>query len=331
MVSCPSPQDATSFYRGMGPMLMLEKQYPEVELIIGPQDAKDYDWQFLRRVDLLFFQRPCIPIHQKIMERAIQNKIPIWVDFDDDLLSVPKDNPTSGVYNTHAVATSVINCLKLATIVTTSTKHLKAKFSQFNPNIEVVPNALDETLFKPLEIKPRSERRPTILWRGSTSHLGDLLTYQKAMKDIMRAHPKWFWLFMGYEPWFLTQDMTPGSYGVAPWAGHMEYFELLQKVAAPVSIVPLKDNEFNRAKSNIAWIESTLAGSAVLCPDWEEWQRPGAVNYKDPDHFLDLLDRMLTEKIDTEECRTKSWADIETNLFLSKTNELRYNIAKRFA
>jgi hypothetical protein len=44
--------------------------------------------------------------------------------------------------------------------------------------------------------------------------------------------------------------------------------------------VPLVDNEFNRAKSNIAWLEGTWAGAKTIASDLPEFNKPGVTVYK---------------------------------------------------
>jgi hypothetical protein len=44
-------------------------------------------------------------------------------------------------------------------------------------------------------------------------------------------------------------------------------------------MVPLHVSDFNRAKSNIGWIEAVHAGAITVAPDFQEWRRPGVINY----------------------------------------------------
>ena len=74
-----------------------------------------------------------------------------------------------------------------------------------------------------------------------------------------------------------------------------------------LAVVPLKDNLFNHAKSNLAWIEATCAGAMTLAPDWPEWRRPGVSNYESPLNFKKLLRERL------EACRSAA-ASVYTHL-----------------
>lgn len=170
------------------------------------------------------------------------------------------------------------------------------------------------------------DRQKVIVWRGSHTHVRDLMYYAADILTLHDQHPDWKWFFLGYEPFFITEKMRPESYGTAPFAGHMEYFNLLQKLQAPIHIVPLPKNQFNESKSNIAWIEGTLAGSAVLCPDFKEWNVSGAQPYQE-NSFIKNLGMLMAAKDDYPEylegLQEQSWQTVLNHLTLTKVNAIR--------
>ena len=112
-----------------------------------------------------------------------------------------------------------------------------------------------------------------------------------------------------------------------------QYFNYLSKINGKISIVHLshrpEEIDFNKSKSNIAWIESTYAGLAVLAPDWPEWRRPGIVNYTDKEDFRQKLTSMMKGEYNLESLRQASWKYIREELTLEKTNEIRYDLIKQ--
>lgn len=329
LVASPEPSDATSMYRAFGPMHRLVNKYTDVEIIRGGIDAKDYNWDTLMGVDVLFFQRPALPLHAQIIQLALTLGIPVWIDYDDDLMSVPKENPCAEQYNKPEIQHTIKRCLKLATYVSVSTEKLKEKFSEFNSNIEVIPNALDDTLFQMVKAPENTEK--VIFWRGSHTHQGDLMAYKDEILQVAEENPDWKWYFLGYEPWFLTEKMKPGSYGVAPWASHMDYFGLIQRLRPQILMVPLKFDEFNHGKSHIAWLEGTLAGAAVLGPDFTEWDRPGCMTYNSHFEFKDRLTDLIQQPGTRNGLRLVSKDTIEAKYLLSQTNVQRYQAILKLA
>lgn len=332
LMASPGLADSTSFYRAAGPLYTLERQYPgEIEITTGGTNANEYEWPALRRADILFFQRPSIPAHVKIIESAIAHGLPVWIDYDDDLLSVPRENPCHAQYSNPHAQQSILACLKLATFVSVSTQKLKDKYQVFNKSIEVIPNALDDTLFSNRDVPHPETRQKVVFWRGSNTHMGDLIAYQSEILEVYEKNPGWQWFFLGYDPWFLTEKMKPGTFGVAPWASHIEYFRLIQQVQPQVLMVPLKFDEFNEAKSHIAWLEGTLAGSAVLGPEFDEWKRKGCNTYENPAQFKSYLQMLLDTPELRSGCREASRQEIDEHYLLTHVNQQRYNAAKHLA
>lgn len=86
------------------------------------------------------------------------------------------------------------------------------------------------------------------------------------------------------------------------------YIKNLCHLAPEIHIVPLEFNEFNNCKSNIAWIEATLAGAKVIASPANEFKDMGMMgnmrNLTEGDHKL-------------------SWEFIMDNLLLTSLNKLR--------
>ena len=50
--------------------------------------VNEVNWSSLAMNDAVYMQRPFTAGHAKIAELAVSNRIPLWVDYDDDLYSV---------------------------------------------------------------------------------------------------------------------------------------------------------------------------------------------------------------------------------------------------
>jgi hypothetical protein len=102
----------------------------------------------------------------------------------------------------------------------------------------------------------------------------------------------------------------------------IKYFKWLANTAPRIMMVPLADTAFNRCKSNIAWLEATGAGAAVLAPAWPEWG--SCYWYQGPDDFASVLESMLggTQDATWDASRTK----ILDTLTLAYVNVTRMNL-----
>lgn len=330
MVGCPGPADATSLYRAHGPLNWLEKDREDIELLLGSQNAQDYEWCYTERADILFFQRPSTPTHYKILEAAKSHNIPVWIDYDDDLTCVPQDNPASVVYNTPDAQKAMRLCLEIADHVTVSTEELKTRYSQYRNGkpITVIRNSINLKKYPFPEI--RKERQKVILWRGSNTHTGDLMEYADSILEIAKDYPDWKWYFIGYNPWFITDKMKPGAWATGRWTGHQDYFGLIASHQAPILMVPLKDNAFNQAKSHIAWIEGIWSGASVIAPGWGEWDHYNTKRYVGQKSFKGALKQAMhetTTNIDLARAEIRNFYSLE--VANDQRMEVIYNLLGR--
>lgn len=329
-VVCPSPRDATSLYRGVGPLANLTRSRDDLKM----QFIDNYDWTSASCSDVLFLQRPFQSKHVQMMEVAKLNNRPIWVDYDDDLFNVTPDNPTWEMYSDEHIKSCVAQCLEMADYVTFSTKYLetsmKAEFSKRSkrsfPQSMVIPNAFDDEKYKR---QPRiAARSKLMVWRGSPTHVRDILAHSEAIVKCAKKHPDWTWLFIGYMPWMLYDHMPKGKMLWERTKDPIQYMHLIQDLQPDALFCPLWDSRFNKGKSNIAWIEGSFAGAACVVPDWDGWRNPGATTY-DPSNFENSLDFIMTQKDELRrELANSSWDYIQQELTLSKVNKLRGVVLK---
>lgn len=277
----PVPNDGTSVYRSWGAL-------PRIENIECIKAAGSIDWTSIMGVDGIFLQRAFTPEQVQIAHLAKQYKKPVWSEWDDDLFCVPKDNPTNGVYSQAGAKQNVESCARMSNLITVTTEALKAKWMAFNEHVHVVPNAIDFDLITPMATD--IPRNPLIVWRGSHTHVRDIQEHTEAILWAHEQFPQLSWCFFGYDPWWITEKMDPKRVRCVPFdASYPGYMGNLMKMRGAIQIVPLHDSEFNRAKSNISYLEGTVAGSVVLTPDWDEWKNTGAIHYNGKDGFKSKL------------------------------------------
>jgi glycosyltransferase involved in cell wall biosynthesis len=318
----PEISDGTSFYRAAGPLADIRKKFVDINIMSVGQ----YTEATMSFADIVFMQRPFIDQHVQQAAMAKARKIPLLIDYDDDLFSVGQDNFTADIYNQPGLQENIKKLCTMADCISVSTEALGKKIAKINPNVILVPNAVDTTLFKPMA--PEIGRNKTILWRGSHTHFKDLIVHKEAILDIYKKYPEWKWFFAGYNAWFITEHMHQDRCFYAPFINNARQFiELLQAQRAAIHLVPLFDSEFNRSKSNVSKLEASIAGSATLVPDWEEFRGGEAFRYKDPADFHAKLEEMINTPLETlGEMANKDWEWVEKERSLDVINKTRIGI-----
>ncbi len=317
----PMSKDATSFYRGAGPLGRLSRSLTNVNF----HAPSEWDWASLSGADMIFLQRPFTDSHRRVFEMAKDNDKKIWLDYDDLLFDVPSDNPTYFKYMNPKVSGDVKFMISNADVVTVSTKALAKIYGKLNKDVRVIPNALNPDLL--IHRKP-GERKRGILWRGSRTHQKDAFMLSPMILKVsnMEANASWMWHFIGDNLWFLTDRMPHHRTFVMEPMDVIDYHKHIDKLAPTAMMVPLHECDFNKSKSNIAWIEGTFAGAATLAPDWAEWQKPGVITYASREDFEVKLQGILNGEFDTKALVDMSWKYIMESLTLVQTNKLRLQV-----
>jgi hypothetical protein len=319
-VICPSSTDATSFYRGYGVMGHLRRICPQLNIV----QLSEINWATLTMVDAMFMQRPFTDGHLLMAKLTKRQGIPLWVDFDDALLFVPEANPTAKMYGDPRIRKNVAEIAAMADVMTVTTEHLAELMRPLCKDVRVIPNAFPDHLiaeFPPVAEPPLNR---LVMWRGSNTHRADLNLVAKQIVDASHKHRDWTWLFCGEAPWF-TDFMPRDAVTIAPPVDILEYFDLIAKCRPSLMLVPLVDDDFNRAKSNIAWLEGTYAGAAVLASHLPEFQRDGATTFRDATEFADNLSALLTSP-SLPALRQRSLNEMRDRWVLTKVNKQRADV-----
>lgn len=321
LTEMPGPTDGTQWYRGAGPLSAMSKQVRNLHI----EYRRDIDWGTLKSSDILFLLRPSTSRQLSYIQLAHDLGVKVWVDYDDYLLDLPKDNPAFGYFCNPEIQQNIQLCIAQADLVSVSTGKLLELFTQYNKNIRVIPNAIDDSLLRHMPKKPPN--KTIVLWRGTGTHQRDLMDFKDEIIRVSKKDESIKFTFVGYNPWFITEELPRSSLYFPP----VDLFQFNQALCAlrpKLTIVPLHDSDFNRSKSNIAALEGSMAGGAVLAPNWEEWQMPGVFNYDNKKHFGEFLEHALCEGEMVEDASKSTWNHISQHLLLSKVNEDRLQIMK---
>ena len=317
----PMPMSAVAYYRSIGTFSYLPKIQPNIQINLPSQIS----WSNLVGTDILYMERPQQDADLNALEIAKEFNVKIWVDYDDLLHEVPKYNPSYKFYTTTHVGKNIEKAIELADIVTVSTPKIKEYYEKFNPNIHIIENAHNDYQYQWEKVETTVD---AINWRGSATHRQDLLSVACEMFSLAEKYSDWAWTFIGNEVWYIT-DRIKNSFNLAE-CDIISYNKFIKDLKSGIQIVPLLWNEFNKAKSNIGWIEGTYAGSVTVAPNLGEFTKPGVCMYDDKaDSFAYYLEKCIKSKSFRQEKYIESFEYIAQNLMLSKVNKKRITIIEK--
>lgn len=321
----PNSLDGVSLYRHYGPMLELERK-GHVRLISMPDDSKQItNWQYFKKVDALFISRPARNFEFYLIKEAQKHGVPVWVDVDDNLFLVPDENDSFEYYSSEEAQTYLTFALKAADVVTVATQPLQLWLgSHFKISALVVPNALDDVW---VSRKRPFKKTRTVCWRGSKSHLSDLLFFESEIVELIDRNPDLQWKFYGMNPFFIARRFPKPPVKWFKLKNYVDFMQDLLDAEAFMNFVPLIPSEFNRTRSHNAWLETTLAGMVCLSPDWGDWHRKGIYNYLDRADFYKRFEALINEpESSLQNSHDRSWEQIQDLYLLSKVNRQRLEI-----
>lgn len=168
--------------------------------------------------------------------------------------------------------------LQEADAITTTTLYLKnslAEISGREDNIHVLPNAIDFTQWKPLNISVR-EKLPGKFrfgWAVSHAHKGDFLMMRDTLKTFLARHSDAIFVVIGDVGMELKTVIPEAQLEWHPfsdlWEGH--YPMRMAMLGLDCGIAPLVDNEFNKCKSPLKFEEYTAFGWPTIAQNMEPY------------------------------------------------------------
>lgn len=317
LIITPNTIDTTSFYRAWGVFPNIARTMGDINLITDK--GKSMSWVDIGQMDLIYMHRPYTIEQYNFAQYAKEMKVPLWVDFDDDLTSIPEWMSFYNLYMQETTQKIIAGIISMADVVTTSTQALANRFTKLNTMIQVIPNALNDDIFSTDQL-PYSEKK-VVLWRGSETHHMDLMHFTEAIASCV-TREEWEWMYFGFNPWFLPKTKH------IPVMDPVMYFRTMKSIHPAVMFVPLIKDTFNQCKSNINWLEATMSGSIALVPDWEVWDVPGVFRYEDTKTFGVELQYLMSGEsyFVRKQSYQASWDYIKDNLLLSIVNKQRVQL-----
>lgn len=187
---------------------------------------------------------------------------------------------------------------KKADMVTCTTDELAEEFKKINPNTVVLPNLITPEWFPNIPNWDKKEVR--IGWQGGASHYEDLFFIQPVIERILKKHDNVKFVFFGdmrFKGLFKSCDQNKIEFH--HWVSHEVYPYKLSLLNCDIGLCPLIDNEFNRAKSAIKWMEYSMVNMASVAPNIPPYSKvikdgeTGLLCSENENQWEDAIDRLI--------------------------------------
>jgi len=225
---------------------------------------------------------------------------------------IPDYNKFKFAFDNDEIRQNCIDMINMCDEVTVTCDFMKQLYTERTgkKEITVIPNFIPNfwmgNLFDRKQIYnnfEKNRKKPRILYTGSGAHydidnkVGGKDDFEEVLKFIVDTRHKYTWVFMGSFPPPLKKYIDDKSIEFHNWQTLLKYPYAISQLGIQAQIAPLQDNNFNKAKSDIKFIEAAILGIPCLCQDLVTYKdAPEALKFKTVDEFAYKLDAIVNYK-----------------------------------
>ncbi|MER9327582.1 methyltransferase domain-containing protein [Mesorhizobium sp. M0488] len=237
-----------------------------------------------------------------------QRRIPLVYSLDDNLLDL-NDEPGCAPWPGALQRTICRRFIQKSIGVIASTPTLAERIGSLNPNIAVLPNQIDDTLFK--RRKPRtsssSPRKLRFGYMGTFTHFEDLLGIVQPLRRFISLNPNVEFEIVGVAGSSEVISLfgsTPIRISGVPhesveYPGFVKWMQ--ETIDWDFAIAPLNDTRFNRSKSDIKFLDYSAIGVPGIYSNVAAYRgtirhdENGLLANANHDEWSSALDRMIQD------------------------------------
>jgi len=301
------------------------------------------DEKYYTRVKCVRVQRQATPAQLKFItflhQLAEKMKFHTVYEIDDIVFyeDIPEYNKFRGAFVDDDIRSATIDMMSMCNEITVTCQYMKDYYMDKtgNKNITVIPNypprfwldQYDEQMIE--QNYSKRKKKPRVLYAGSGAHFDvDNLVNQKddfghVVDTVIKTINKYQWIFIGAFPNRLRQYVIDGKIEFHPWTHLYEYPRLVQKVRPNVMVAPLVDNIFNRAKSDLKYIEGCALGAPAICQDLCTYE-DAVYKFTTGAEMVDQIDAVMKDKSTYMKAVRKGRAVAETRWLEAPQNMGKY-------
>lgn len=216
-------------------------------------------------------------------------------EVDDWIFDLPAYNVASHPYKPGNEKEQIVyDQLALSDAVIVSTSFLKESINSLFPDkpIHIIANSIDFDVWDKAksdgEMEPKGDKI-RIGFTGCANHGGDMEIVIPVLLALLDEHPN-LEVIVAQDMGCFKEIKHPRLKVINRWVNIIDYPGMAKGWDMDIGIAPLRDNEFNRAKSNLRWLEysalkvPTVASAVrpfnesvshgttgLLCKTKEEW------------------------------------------------------------
>lgn len=316
-----TPKNAVNYYGDFGGCGWWRMQLPEMQInfsksgVVTGLHKLIPDEAFYSDIRSVRLQRQASPKHAEFLDhiKKISNKYGFSLIYEiDDIIfkdDIPDFNKAKVAFNSDEILNSTLKMMNSCDVLSVTCEYMRDYYAQHldHDNIEVIPNMPSKMWFdnyyssqNVMKNFDDNKNRPRILYAGSGNHfdvdekgLADDFTHVK--DAIINSRKEFKWVFLGSIPRYLHQYVRSGEIEFHPWTIIMNYPKMISQLNINAVVAPLMDCTFNKAKSNIKYLESACLGIPGVFQDLITYKE-APLKFTDGDDMINKLHKLLSDR-----------------------------------
>jgi len=276
------------------------------------------DPRWYEKVKAVKLQRQASGSQKQFLEhlKKVQQEHDFKIIYEvDDVVfkeEIPDYNKFKFAFDNNEVRQNCIDMINMVDEVTVTCDFMRRLYIEKTgqQNITVIPNFVPNFwmghLFNLRKVQgsfDKNKKKPRILYTGSGAHYdvdnktGGKDDMSEVLNVIRKTVDKYQWVFVGAFPPPLADLVRTGKIEFHPWKNLLEYPHFISNLNPQLMVAPLEVNNFNRAKSDIKFIEACTLGIPCLCQDMDTYySAPGSLRFNSPEEFEHKIESILNWK-----------------------------------
>lgn len=277
-----------------------------------------FDKNFYQGFKTITLQRQASDEQKQFMQflKSIQPEMGFKLIYEvDDVVfreEIPDYNSSKHGFDSEQIRQNCIDMINMVDEVTVTCKFMRDLYRQKTgkQEITVVPNFMpywwighQYNYRKITDAFDKNKKRPRIVYAGSGAHFdvknkaNQKDDFEHVIKFIIDNRLKYKFVFIGAYPPPLHQYIVAKEIEFHPWKNLIEYPNFIASLDAQLFIAPLQDNNFNKSKSDIKFVEAAQLGIPCLCQDMVTYSTaPDVLRFKTSEELGEKIDMILNWK-----------------------------------
>ena len=300
-------------------MILDERYYVSTKSVRVQRQATEQQLQFIRL----------------LTEYKKRHNFNIIYEIDDIVFSedIPDYNKFKAAFVDPKIRECAMEMMKLVDEITVTNKFMRDYYidKTGNKSVTVIPNYPPKwwigNFYDRNKISrdyQKHKKRPRIAYCASGAHF-DVENRVKQRDDfahvinaVRKTANKYHWVFLGAFPLGLKDLVIEGKIEFHNWRRLYEYPSLVHELDINMLVAPLQDNTFNRAKSDLKYIEACCYGLPIACQDICTYEN-APIRFRTGDEMIDQIRTTLKHQ-DKYMTISKSARGIADNRWLENDN-----------